>query len=94
MRSRETSAETLIKTLRDLPNKEALALRSEVAMQVGCCTMYVVSGGWKPISEPSLACSTSPSYLVTCTLRSQAVTQLQKPAAGAGCCSQVAEAAS
>ena len=35
--SRETSAETLIKTLRELPNKEALALRSEVAMQVGCC---------------------------------------------------------
>ena len=32
--SRERTAEKLIKTLRELPNKEALALRSEVAVQV------------------------------------------------------------
>ena len=34
VRSRETSAEKLMKTLRELPTKEALALRSEVATQV------------------------------------------------------------
>ena len=33
VRSRESSAEKLIKTLRELPTKEALALRSEVATQ-------------------------------------------------------------
>lgn len=33
--NREQTAERLIKTLRELPNKEALALRSEVAVQVG-----------------------------------------------------------
>ncbi len=37
--SRERSAEKLIKTLRELPNKEALALRSEVAIQVGCIVL-------------------------------------------------------
>ena len=60
MRSRETSAEKLIKTLRELPNKEALALRSEVAMQVGCCTMHFVSG-WELISRQCLASSNSQS---------------------------------
>ena len=59
VRSRETSAETLIKTLRELPNKEALALRSEVAMQVGCCTIHFVSGCWELVSEQSLAYITS-----------------------------------
>ena len=41
--SREQSAEKIIKTLRELPNKEALALRSEVAVQVGCCVLPVHS---------------------------------------------------
>ena len=59
VRSRETSAEKLIKALRELPNKEALALRSEVAMQVGCCTMQSVSGSWSLVSAQSSASSTS-----------------------------------
>ena len=78
VRSRETSAETLIKTLRELPNKEALALRSEVAMQVGCCMMRRVSECWELICEQSLAYITSPSQLVTCALALQAVRHLQE----------------
>ena len=41
--SREKTAEGLIKTLRELPNKEALALRSEVAVQVGSCVLVTYS---------------------------------------------------
>ena len=40
--SREKTAERLIKTLRELPNKEALALRSEVAVQVGSCMLHAL----------------------------------------------------
>jgi hypothetical protein len=35
VKSTENAAERLIRTLRELPSKEALALRSEVASQVG-----------------------------------------------------------
>ena len=73
MRSRETSAEKLIKTLRELPNKEALALRSEVAMQVGRCTMHSVSEGWVLVSAQLLASSGFRSWLVTCMLALQDV---------------------
>ena len=93
MRSRETSAETLIKTLRELPNKEALALRSEVAMQVGCCAMRSVSGYWGLVSEQSLIIQHFPFPACDLPAHLPGCQAFARSAAGAECCSQVAEAA-